>query len=345
MSEAQPFFVGVSGGLSGRIRFMNCNATTRHGKRCSKKSIWLSKYCYLHQDPTAWIIGTALGVLVTISIAVYQTREPNISVRCETNEHGSPDKLVCYVDNHGRGEAKDIYVAFTEFIPIDTEVISAPEVNAKLIPVKSPPDPNLNPNSSKVTTAFSIYIPRVSAKDSVNFTVQTFNSDNIKTAKHTLNIKGETEHVLKAVGSLLSKKYPVDYKIWDMQGVLSMWIKRANFFNPYKYSYSKGRFDVDFISDFEITANAVNNDFIIEHKDEFKEIFYKKDFIMPIIKYISVNGESTYSKVHPYFTFCTPPLVITQDIINLLNSGEVLNHNAIGVVPDDYEIGCGKKKK
>ncbi len=337
-------FVRESSGLSGKIRPMNCNAITRQGNRCSKKSIRFSKYCFFHQDPSAWIIGFILASLLSICIAVYQTKEPNISVRCETVENGSPDKLICFVDNTGRGEAKEIYIAFTEFIPIDTEVISPPEVNAKLILVKSPPDPNLYPDLSKITTAFSIYIPRVSAKDSISFKVQTTNKDNIKTAKHTLNIKMETERVLKRFGKLLSMKYPIDYEKWDMQGVISMWIKRANFFSPYKYSYRRGRFNVDFISDFDVAANAINNDLFKKHKDEFKDVFFKNEFIMPIIKYLSVNGERTYSKIHPYFNFCTPPLVITQDIMNLLESGEVYNHNAIAVVPDDYGIGCGQKK-
>ncbi len=38
-----------------------CGAKTANETPCSKRKLWLSKYCWLHQDPSAWIYGVILG--------------------------------------------------------------------------------------------------------------------------------------------------------------------------------------------------------------------------------------------------------------------------------------------
>ena len=45
-----------------------CSATTKQGTRCSKPRFPLSRYCWHHQDPSAWIIGVLVSALVSVGI-------------------------------------------------------------------------------------------------------------------------------------------------------------------------------------------------------------------------------------------------------------------------------------
>ena len=49
----------------------HCGATTANETPCTKPKLRLSKYCWLHQDPSAWIYGVILGAISAIFITCW----------------------------------------------------------------------------------------------------------------------------------------------------------------------------------------------------------------------------------------------------------------------------------
>jgi len=95
-------------------------------------------------------------------------RQPDISVRCNPDQQGDPSKILCSVTNNGRGEARDLLISFAELLPTDTVVQAPPELGIKIEEAGSPPDPNNDPISAKLLTAFVVRIPRVAPRTSSN---------------------------------------------------------------------------------------------------------------------------------------------------------------------------------
>jgi hypothetical protein len=48
-----------------------CGSTTANKTPCSKPKLWLSKYCWLHQDPSAWIYGVVIGAIISFGITYW----------------------------------------------------------------------------------------------------------------------------------------------------------------------------------------------------------------------------------------------------------------------------------
>src|SRR5207244_2622689 len=110
--------------------------------------------------------------------------------------------------NNGRGEARDLLVSFADLFPVDTIIQAPPELGLKIEEAGSLSDPEHNPISGKLLTAFVVRVPRVAPKDQFNFTVLTINDDNLRTAKQVMKIRAEIVDVLQKFGARLNRVHP-----------------------------------------------------------------------------------------------------------------------------------------
>jgi hypothetical protein len=275
-----------------------CRSITNQDVRCRNRHLPSSRYCWRHQDLGLWIIEVltfGIGLAASILILFYQEREPLLSARCYPDEAGDPSKLLCTVDNSGRAEARDIYVAFSDLIPLETKVFGQPELGMRIIEVDSPPNPQMNPESAKFQTAFSVYIPRIPSSSKADFTVETVNSDNKKAAEQVIKIRQEKIKVITDFGHRLANNFPDEALNWDFDRIMNFHIKDDNFFRPSKYSYEKGIYQVEFINDVDNLANANTQDILAKYKKEFIDIFQgRPTFRAPVVRIKIREGESTY---------------------------------------------------
>jgi hypothetical protein len=242
------------------------------------------------------------------------TREPDITVRCNVDELGTPSRLVCTAVNSGRAEARDVHVSFTTLLPIETRVFSTPESGIKLEEVDSPPDPQMSPERARITTAFVVRIPRIAPKDKASFTVMTINNDNLRAAQQIIKIRQVIRSVLTDFYSRLSAKHPQEAANLDLEDVLSQRVKEENFFKPDKISYEKGRFQVEFMNHNETLAAAMNQDLYSKYKKEFLSVFQGgQQFKTPVLRIKTSEGSSTYAIFAPYVKTYVEFLVPTSE--------------------------------
>lgn len=279
----------------------SCRANTRKGGNCRNKSIRFSRYCMIHQDPSSWIIGTVIGIIVTVLVVLYQDREPDLSVRCFLDETADPSKIHCEIINSGREEARNIILSFNNLLPKETKIFAKPELGLSLNPSESIPNAQKHPELAKVSTAFIVKIPRVSADDKITFAIGTLNSDNLRAAKQVLRIRSRIKEVLIEFYDKLKNTYPEETQNLIIADILSERFKKENFFNPDKYSYEKGRFPVSFVSEKDQFAAAINQDLCARYKKEFIDVFKgRSEFKAPVLRIITSDGESTYAIMPPY---------------------------------------------
>jgi hypothetical protein len=232
-------------------------------------------------------------------------RQPDINVRCTSDEQADPSKLLCFVSNDGRGEARDILIAFTDQLPVDTVIQAPPELGIKIEEAGSPPDPANSPEVAKLLTAFVVRIPRLAAKERFSFVLLTTNDDNIRAAKQVIRIRKEITDVLEKFWARLRHVYPNEAAKWNLKEVLNWKVKDDNFYSPGKFSYEKGRFPVAFFTDGETVARAINQDLYARYKKEFIDIYLNRpSYLAPVIRVKSRNGERTYARMPPYVTTC-----------------------------------------
>lgn len=279
----------------------NCKAITKKGEGCRNRRIPLSRYCLIHQDPSSWIIGPLIGIIVTFLVVLYQDREPNVYVRCFLDDFGDPSKINCEIINSGRAEAHNIIISFNNLLPIETKIFANPELNISLNPCVLLPNPQKNPELAKIMVAFVMKIPRVSAGDKISFTIATINSDNLRAAKQVLRIRDRTKEVLIEFYDKVKKAHPDETEKVIIDDILSERIKRENFFKPDKYSYEKGRYPVSFVNEKEQFASAINQDLYARYKKEFIDVFKgRSTFKAPVLRIITSGGEGTYAIMPPY---------------------------------------------
>ena len=278
-----------------------CRAITKKGEGCQNRSIPFSKYCLVHQDPSAWIIGALLGIVVAILLAFYQDREPKLDIRCFLDDLADPSKINCEIVNSGRAEARNILISFRNLLPTETKIFANPELGLSLNASESIPNPQKYPELTKITEAFIVKIPRVSADDKITFTIATMNKDNLRAAKQVLKIRERIKEVVNEFYSKLKKIYPEETANVSFNDILNERIKYENFFNPHRYSYEKGRFPVNFISEKEQIAATLNQDLYARYKKEFADVFKgRSKFKAPVLRIMTSNGESTFAIMPPY---------------------------------------------
>jgi hypothetical protein len=278
-----------------------CRSTTIKEERCKNNRIPFSKYCLLHQDPSAWIIGTIIGLLVAILTMLYQIREPDLHVRCYTDESGDPSKINCEIKNTGRGEAQDIILSFNNIVPNKTKILASPEFGIILQLSENIADPQKEPELSKLSTAFIVKIPRISADDICKFTIATQDGDNLRAAKQLIKIRNRIEKVLDDFYKKISQEHPEEVQNFVLDDFMAERIKQENFFLPSKFSYEKGRFPINFINEAEHLAAAKNQDLYKRFKKEFIDVFRGgPKFKAPVLRILITTGESTYAIMPPY---------------------------------------------
>ena len=278
-----------------------CKAITKKGEACQKRSIFFSRYCLVHQDPSSWIVGTIVGIIFALLLVLYQDREPDLDVRCFLDDSADPSRINCEIVNSGREEAQNVILSFNNMLPLETKIYAKTEIGLSLSASESIPNPQKHPELAKVTTAFLIKIPRVSADDKITFTIATTNNDNLRAAKQVLRIRALIKEVLNEFYDNLEKAYPEEMVNIVVNDLLNERFKTENFFNPAKYSYKEGRFPVNFISEQERIAAAINQDLYARYKKEFIDVFKgRSKFKAPVLRIMTSDGESTYAIMPPY---------------------------------------------
>ena len=278
-----------------------CKANTRKGESCRNRSIPLSRYCLIHQDPSSWILGSIIGIIVAFLVVLYQDREPNLDVRCFLDESANPSEIHCEIINSGREQARNIILSFNNLLPVETKIFAKPELGLSLNASESIPDPQKHPELAKLRTAFIVRIPRVSAGDKITFALGTTNEDNLRAANQVLRIRSRIREVLSEFYNKLRNAHPEETQNLVFDDIFSERLKNENFFNPDKYSYERGRFPVKFITEKEQFAAAINQDLYKRYKKEFIDVFKgRSKFKAPVLRVMTSDGESTYAIMPPY---------------------------------------------
>jgi hypothetical protein len=242
-----------------------------------------------------------LGILVTILIAIYQTKSPRLNVACLHAQDGNPAALACEVRNDGRGEARNVLISFNNMLPVATKVFAGPEVGAQIVEAEAPPDPALGPAAAALRMAFAVQIPRVSAKSTVRFEVRTTDADNQRAAGQVLRIRHEIAGILAEFGTRLKAKYPQLASMWNSDVILAARIKEESFFSPASISYERGIERIPFFTAEEELARANSQDLYARYKAEFIDVFQGKPrFIAPVVRVKTGEGDRTYAIFPPY---------------------------------------------
>jgi hypothetical protein len=242
-----------------------------------------------------------VGIGATISVAVFQERNPVLNAECHVAKDGDPCVLECEVYNSGKKEARDVFVSFNEMLPLETRVLAAPERGITLSEAENLPDPHRHPELSKTQKAFAVRIPLIAPKDTIIFQIKTTHPDNQRAGKQVMKIREEIIDILKKFDKLLQQKYPQEINNWNIEALISARIKEENFFLLGKLSYEQGRVNVQFLTDEEQLAKAVNQDLYHRYKKEFIDIYQgRPHFKAPVVRIKATAGESTIAIYPPY---------------------------------------------
>lgn len=230
-----------------------------------------------------------------------QSASSEVTVECRLLPEGKPSGLECVVHNSGQGEARDVYVGFNNMLPLGTRVFADPEIGAELVEAELPPDPEVSPYTAALTRAFAVRIPRVTPEDSVKFQVHTTDPDNQRAAQQVVRIRFEKQKILRAFGERITEVHPEEAKRWNLDVLISENVKRENFFTPGFFSYEKGRLPVDFLTEEEQLAAAVNQELYSRYKSEFIDIYQNRpEFKAPVVRIKTSEGIRTYAIFPPY---------------------------------------------
>lgn len=242
-----------------------------------------------------------LGAALTLFIVWYQERHPDVAVSCQSNTEGDPATITCRVINAGRGEARDVYVGFNHSYPLDTLVVASPEIGAEIVPSNNPPDPTVLPLASEHIQAFAVRLPRVPAKKSIEFQVQTANDDNGRAAKQILRLREEIHGLLASFGDRILEEHPEFSEDWDLARIMQARAKQENLFEPGNFSYEEGTFPIEYVDEGDKLALAVLDDLTRKYKAGYSDIFQTgREYKAPVIRIRTADGERTYATLPPF---------------------------------------------
>jgi len=209
--------------------------------------------------------------------------------------------LDCEISNEGRGMAKDVFLTFGGMLPVGTGLFADPELRAEMVESDTPPDPVAMPVAASLQRAFSIKIPRIAPKDTVQFQVRTTDPDNIRAAVQIRKIRGEIQQIIHQFGMRLRAEYPNLHLPWDETAILSGRIKDECFFSPLRLSDDHGRYPVTAHTEQEILARAQCQDVYARFKAQFVNIFQgRPQFIAPVVRIKTRDGDRTRAIFPPY---------------------------------------------
>ena len=271
-------------------------------------------------DPwTITIIGLVVVAIGGLIVAYGQNkladRDPILSAECTIADENNPCALNCVVRNSGRGEARDIRLSFEKILPLETKVIASPETGIKIEESQTLPNPMVEPTSSALLTAFSVWIPRVAATDNVAFQIMTTHPINRTAGKEVLAIHKEIVSILTALLEELSRKHLIDTKDYDIKAADAALSKLENFYKPGKLSYEKGRDEIKFISKEENKAwDKISNLWIANESLRGNIMKGRPTVKAPKVLIKTNEGEGFY--------FMSPPYVSSS--VEFEASGELL---------------------
>jgi hypothetical protein len=197
--------------------------------------------------------------------------------------------------------AKDVFLTFGEMLPVGTVLFADPELRAEMVESDTPPDPVAMPVAASLQRAFSIKIPRIAPKDTVQFQVRTTDPDNIRAAVQIRKIRGEIQQIIHQFGMRLRAEYPNLHLPWDETAILSGRIKDESFFSPLRLSDDHGRYPVTAHTEQEILARAQCQDVYARFKVQFIDIFQgRPQFIAPVVRIKTCDGDRTRAIFPPY---------------------------------------------
>jgi hypothetical protein len=111
--------------------------------------------------------------------------------------------------------------------------------------------------------------------------------------------------VLQRFGARLNRAHPNEAVKWNFKDVLGARVKRENFYTPIKFAYEKGRFPVEFLTEAETLAAAIDQELYARYKQEFIDIYQNRpSYLAPVIRIHGRKGERTYSSHPPYLKSC-----------------------------------------
>lgn len=272
-----------------------------------------------------------LGVGITLLVLWFQERSAIVYVDCYLNDDENPHTINCRVKNVGRGEAKDVYIGFNHSIPLDTVLISKPEIGSEIVEANNPPNPTLSPNASKYTKAFAIRLPRVAAKSNVEFSITTTHQDNIRASDQIQVLHYEIGLVLhEFINRIIKDNSELQSNI-DLDIIQQARIKRSNLFTPGNYSYQEGSFPIHFLTEKDNQALAMLNDLTKKFKAGYVDVFKTgKEFKAPVIRIKTLESDCTYAIFPPFVKTYVEAAVRTQELVE---KGTMFIYPP---VPDEY---------
>jgi hypothetical protein len=250
-----------------------------------------------------WWVSPAIAV-ASLIVAIVSLLTRNLSPRLTTRfscPGDDPAALDCEISNEGRGMAKDVFLTFGEMLPMGTVLFADPELRAEMVESDTPPDPVAMPLAASLQRAFSIKIPRIAPKDTVQFQVRTTDPDNIRAAVQIRRIRDEIQQIIHQFGMRLRAEYPNLHLPWDEAAILSSRIKDECFFSPLRLSDDHGRYPVTAHTEQEILAKAQCQDVYARFKAQFIDIFQgRPQFIAPVVRIKTRDGDRTRGVLFPY---------------------------------------------
>jgi hypothetical protein len=157
-------------------------------------------------------------------------------------------------------------------------------------------------------------------------------ADNIRAARHLLVIRKEMVEILHAFGQGLSEASPGDAKTWILKDQLSALSKSQNFFVPGVLSSERGYQDIQFLTEDERVAQAVNSDLYSRYRQSFIEIYQNRPtFKAPVVRIKTAHGAST-AAIYPRYVRTYVEFTAKREDMHK-KGGLVLPPP----IPDDYE--------
>lgn len=283
-------------------------------------------------------ILTLLGIISALLFGLYWQRDPFIRVICRLLADETPSGIVCEIHNESSVEARDVIVGFNGFMPVETRLITETEIGASIREVDVLPDPNIyTADTASLMRSFSVHIPRVSRRSLVSFRLQTENDDNVRAAAHVIRIRKEIENVLTEFGNKLKKSHLKEASDLNTQELMNAKVKEECFYKPGSYSYSRGNFLIEFLSESEEFAESLHSDLYKKFKKDHLEVFQDRPrFLAPVLRIKTPQGKSTYAVMPPYISTSVLFEYAVSELEDARAKGEALKVPI--PVPEDYNI-------
>ena len=109
--------------------------------------------------------------------------------------------------------------------------------------------------------------------------------------------------IVSEFGERLADYYDDSPHGWDHDAAVVAHQKQANFFYPGMYSYEKGRFKIEWLTEKEEMAAAIHQDYYARHKADFIDLFKeRREYMAPVIRIGTPDSHSTFALFPPYLS-------------------------------------------